>query len=194
MEYGIIMPKGINHIRRKLTFIIDDKTNELTSISRQLFIDLLEQFKQLDERIHSYDKKIESIAKENKQCQRLLAMRGIGPITATALVALLGDVNEFSSGRQFSAYLGLVPRQHSSGNKTVLLGISKRGDKYLRELLVHGGRSVVRTAHRYKDRLSQWVLDKKHRGGENIAAVAMANKNARIAWALLSKECDYQSY
>ena len=114
-------------------------------------------------------------------------------MTATALIAAVGDISVFKNGRELAAWLGLVPRQHSTGGKPTLLGISKRGDSYLRTLLIHGGRAVVRCAHKHQDKRNQWVGEVEQRRGKNITAVAVANKNARIAWALLTKEEDYQT-
>lgn len=139
------------------------------------------------------EKKLASISAQNEDCQRLLTIPGIGLLTATALVAAIGDISVFKNGRELAAWLGLVPRQHSTGGKPTLMGISKRGDSYLRTLLIHGGRTVVRVAHKYTDRKSRWVSELDQRRGKNISAVAVANKNARIAWALLSKKTTYQA-
>ena len=149
-----------------------------------------EQFKLFDKQVLNYEKTIKCQAAKHPVCQNIMEVEGIGPITATAAVATIGDATVFKRGRQAAAWLGLVPRQHSSGNKERLLGISKRGDKYLRKLLVHGARSVVRTCEKKTDKRSLWVADKKKRCGENKAAVALANKNARIIWAIMaSGEC-----
>jgi len=133
------------------------------------------------------------ISEQNEDCKRLLTIPGIGLLTATALIAAIGDISVFKSGRELAAWIGLVPRQHSTGGKPTLLGISKRGDSYLRTLLIqiHGGRSVVKVAHKHQDKRNQWIGEIKQRRGENISNVAVANKNARIAWALLTKKQDY---
>ncbi len=144
-----------------------------------------------DERINSTEKKLKLICVQSEACQRLLSIPGVGPLTATALIAAIGDISVFNNGRELAAWLGLVPRQHSTGGRPTLLGISKRGDCYLRTLLIHGGRSVVRVASRYKDKRNLWIETLKQRRGENITAVAVANKNARIVWALLSTKKDY---
>ena len=128
-----------------------------------------------------------------QDCQRLLSIPGVGLLSATALVAAIGDINVFKSGRELAAWLGLVPRQHSTGGKPTLLGISKRGDTYLRTLLIHGGRTVVRVADRHEDSRNQWVTRIDQRRGKNISAVAVANKNARVAWALLKFGSVYQT-
>jgi transposase len=127
----------------------------------------------------------------DERCQRLTKVEGVGPLVATALVAAVGNANEFKSGRELSAWLGLVPRQHSSGNRNVLLGISKRGDRYLRTLLIHGARSALCRAERRSDRRSIWASKLKLARGFNVAAVALANKNARIIWALLTRGENY---
>ncbi len=125
-----------------------------------------------------------------RPCQRISAIEGIGPKSATAIMATYGDCTQFRDGRQFAASIGLVPRQHTTGDKPVLLGISKRGDKYIRTLLIHGARSVINRIERKTDRRSRWLQSLVARRGKNKAAVALANKNARIIWALLSRgEC-----
>ena len=149
--------------------------------------------KRLDERVAELDAEIAAIAEEDPSAQRLQQLRGVGPITATALVAAVGDGAQFANGRQMSAALGLTPKQHSSGGKDRLLGISKRGDSYLRTLLIHGARSVIRTAKHKEDRLSQWVKALAERRHPNVAATALANKTARIAWAMLRNGTDYES-
>jgi transposase len=191
-EYGVIIPKGIRHIRSSMMDILADAENELTTKGRKIFYDLYKQFKLLDKKIDKYEQQMKDLCRTNEDCQRLMAIEGVGPITATAIIGAVGDAKVFKKGREFSAWLGLVPRQHSSGNTTRLLGISKRGDRYLRTLLIHGARSVVRVAKDKADKRSQWIMDKKERGGENKAAVALANKNARIAWALLANNEDYR--
>ena len=125
--------------------------------------------------------------RQNEACQRIAKIKGIGPKTATAVVAAIGDGAEFKNGRHLAAWLGLVPRQHSSGDRRVLLGISKRGSQQLRTLLVHGGRAVARAAGNKKDPINQWVNQLRERRGTNRAAVAVANKNARIIWAVLRR-------
>lgn len=145
----------------------------------------------LDERISTMEQKLKVISGQNEDCKRLLTIPGVGLLTATALIAAIGDIAVFKNGRELSAWLGLVPRQHSTGGRPTLMGISKRGDSYLRTLLIHGGRSVVRVAHQHQDKRNQWIGKIKQSRGENISAVAVANKNARIVWALLTKKKDY---
>src|SRR5262249_6296601 len=145
--------------------ILEDMENELTGSDRELFRDLYEELHTLDEKIHCYDKKLEMVYKSNPVCQRLAEIEGLGIVTTTALVAAIGDAKVFKNGRQMSAWLGLTPRQHSSGNKQVLLGISKRGDCYIRKLLVHGARAVVYRAQSKKDDRSKWITNLVDRRG-----------------------------
>lgn len=191
-EYGIVVAKGIWHLREQLPFILEDAANELTPRSRELFADLYEELRRLDQKVKSYDAKLAVIFKSSTVCQRLAEIEGLGIIGTTALVAAIGDPNTFKNGRQMSAWLGLVPKQHSSGNKQCLLGISKRGDSYLRKLLVHGARSVVYRAQTKTDKRSLWINQLAQRRGKNKACVAIANKNVRIVWAMLSKGTAYQ--
>jgi len=191
-EYGIVVAQGVYKIRKLLPEILEDAENELTMLGRQIFFQLNEELRELDEKIEIYDKKIDGVFKSNEQCQRVGKMDGIGKITATAIVAAIGDPSTFKNGRHFSAYLGLVPRQSSSGGKERLLGISKRGDSYLRTLLIHGARSVVRHAKNKDDKRSLWIKNLVERRGTNRAAVAVANKNARIIWSLLAKGENYK--
>ncbi|OEF05372.1 IS110 family transposase [Vibrio genomosp. F10] len=147
----------------------------------------------LDRRIKTLESKLEVICAQSEECQRLLTIPGIGLLSATAMFAAIGDIASFKSGRELAAWLGLVPRQHSTGGKPTLLGISKRGDTYLRTLLIHGGRTVVRVAGKHTDQRNQWIASTEIRRGKNITAVAVANKNVRVAWALLSNKSIYQA-
>ena len=187
LEYGIIIPKGISYVRKAVPDILEDAENALTSLFRELLIELYEEMVHLDERIDTLEKKLQSICLQNKDCQRLRTIPGVGLLTATAMVATVSDIKAFKNGRELAAWLGLVPRQHSTGGKPTLMGISKRGDNYLRALLIHGGRTVVRVADKYQDKRNRWISELDKRRGKNISAVAVANKNARIVWALLSK-------
>ena len=172
--------------------IIEDAENELTMDSRHLFTDLYEELCQLDEKIKCYDKKLDIIFKNSDVCKRLSNIEGIGVIGSTALIAAIGDARVFKNGRQMSAWLGLTPRQHSSGNKRVLLGIGKKGDCYIRKTLIHGARAVVYQAKNKTDRRSLWINSIAHRRGNNKACVAVANKNVRIIWSMLMHGTDYQ--
>ena len=191
-EYGIIIVKGLWQVRQQLPLILENAENELTESGRILFTDLYETLCYLDEKINQYDKKLNIIFKNNTVCQRLADIEGLGVISTTALLAAIGNPDVFKNGRQMSAWLGLVPRQHSSGNKQVMLGISKRGDSYLRKLLVHGARSVVYRAQTKSDPRSQWINQLAQRRGKNKACVAIANKNIRIVWSMLNKGSVYQ--
>src|SRR5205814_2142489 len=165
--------------------------NELTAFSRRLFASLYDELLSLEEKIEAIDEQIRAVYQGNEACQRIAAVEGIGPLIATALVAAMSDGRIFKNGRQFAAWLGLVPRQHSTGGKARLLGISKRGDVYLRKLLVHGARATLRWVGLKADRRSQWLRGLLERRGKNKTAVALANKNARIAWVLLTTEQVY---
>jgi transposase len=191
-EYGVVFPKEIQNVRKKLPTTLDDIQNELSDFSRGLFKELYEDFVYLDKRIKTCDARIALIFKADKRCQRIGEIPGIGVISATALIAAIGDPKMFKNGRGLSAWIGLVPRQASSGGKNVLLGISKRGDRYLRKLLIHGARSVVLRVKDKEDKMSQWITQLKNRRGMNKTVVAVANKNARMVWALLAKDKDYQ--
>ncbi|MBY0415069.1 MAG: IS110 family transposase [Bdellovibrionales bacterium] len=191
-EYGIIISKQVQNLRNQLPEILTDDKNELSIIMRTEFDLLYQDLVNLDARISSYDIKLKEICNNNQDCQRILEIEGVGFITATAIIAAVGDPKSFKNGREFSAWLGLVPRQSSSGGKERLLGISKRGDKYVRTLLIHGARSVVCKIANKEDKRSIWIQKLKERRGMNKTCVAVANKNARIIWALLSKEEAYK--
>jgi transposase len=192
MEYGIVIAKGISQIRKKLTSIIEDSKNELSSMGRELFRDLQAQFYTADDKVLEYDKKIEVLCRQNETCQRLMQLQGVGALTATALVATIGDAKVFKNGREMAAFIGLVPRQHSSGGKQVLLGISKRGDRYLRCLLVHGARSVLTRGKHLSAKKAAWLKSLKERRGQNRTIVALANKNARVMWAMMARQEDFK--
>jgi transposase len=191
-EYGIVIPKGVPKFRQAVVDKLESEKDKLTPLSQELFWKLLEEFAALEQQIAFYQEKRESLAKTHPECQRLMSIPGIGPITATALIAAVGDVGVFKNGRQFAAWLGLVPKQHSTGGQTRLLGISKRGDSYLRKLLIHGARATLRFAGLKTDGRSRWIQGLLERRGWNRTAVAVANKNARIVWALLSRGGIYQ--
>jgi transposase len=191
-EYGIVLPQHFSQLRRELPRVLEDATNELTALTRRLISSLYDELLSLEEKIAALDEQIVVIHRASEPCQRIAAVEGIGPLTATALVAAISDGKAFKNGRQFAAWLGLVPKQHSSGGKTRLLGISKRGDTYLRTLLIHGARSVVYRAGRKTDPRSLWIADKQRRLGTSKACVAVANKNARIVWSLIAHEVPYR--
>ena len=182
-EFGVVLALGPVTVRRQAA----SAAEALPELARRALADLLEQLHVLDGRIEGYDREIEVQAKLCEPARRLMQIRGIGATTALAIVATVGNAREFKNGRQFAAWIGLVPSQYSSGGKSRLGHISKRGDAYLRNLLVQGARSVLHTAARHDDRLSRWALKLQDRRGYYRTLVAIANKNARIAWALLAK-------
>jgi transposase len=195
-EFGIVIPQGIRHIARHLPEILEDAENTLPGAFRQLLRQLGEHLKTLDELVRAMEVQIQQWHGTNEASQRVSAVAGVGALTASAMVASVGDARNFSSGRQLAAWLGLVPRQHSTGGKSKLLGISKRGDCYLRTLLIHGARSVIAAAGRRKQsavdqqavrqRADRWLEALIARRNRNVAAVALANKNARVIWATVS--------
>lgn len=192
-EYGIVIPQGIGHIAKRLPEILEDGENNLPGSFRELLDRLGNHLKELDRQVGELEVQIQGWHRQNEASKKLAQIPGIGPITASALVASIGDAKSFDNGRQLAAWLGLVPRQHSSGGKQVLLGISKRGDTYLRTLLIHGARAVIRVAERKVDRANSWLVRIMGRRNKNVAAVALANKNARTVWALLAHDRDYQA-
>jgi transposase len=191
-EFGVIAPTGIGALRRALPEILEDGENGLTGEFRRLLYELWEELRALDERTGCHDARIEAHAKGDQRVRRLMQIEGIGPVSASALVAAVGDARQYRNGREMAAALGLVPNQHSSGGRQRLGHISKHGDAYLRTLLIHGARSAMRTAVNKEDARSRWVTALAKRRHHNIAAVALANKNARIAWALLAREQEYR--
>jgi transposase len=191
-EYGIVLPQGITKFRRLIGERLEADQAQLTPCSRELFQQLYEEFLALEKRLVYYDEKLAAIGQAHPECQRLQTIPGIGPVTATALIAAIGEATQFKNGRQLAAWLGLVPREHSTGGKPRLLGISKRGDVYLRTLLVHGARATLRWIETKSDDRSRWLRALIARRGKNRAAVALANKNARIVWALLVHHQEYR--
>jgi len=192
-EYGLVAPKELLHLRSAIPRWLEDQENGLSERFRRLLRGLWRDLQTLGERIDELDREIEQIARQDPVAMRLQKVRGIGPLTATALLATVGDARQFSNGREMAASFGLTPKQNSSGGKERLLGISKRGDAYVRSLLVHGARAVIRTAPAKTDRLSTWAMHIATTRHPNIAAVALANKTARIAWAMLTKGTDYRT-
>jgi transposase len=193
-EYGMALTKSPSYLKKMLPKIIDDVDNELTPMARATLRKLYDELDRTISKVTECDGELEAIAKSDERCKRIMKIEGIGPITATAIIASVANFNEFKSGRQFSAWLGLTPRQHSTGGKTRLGSISKRGDGYLRMLLVHGARSTIVAAKKMNktDRRSKWVLELREKKGYAKTAVAFANKNARVIWAVLTKEVEYK--
>jgi transposase len=191
-EFGIVVPVGIARLRSQMPQILEDADNGLPLLARETLAALLEQFHFFDARVAHYDQQILHLAHHSEPAQRLMAMEGVGPLTATAIVASVGNARVFSGGRQFAAWLGLTPRQYSSGGRNRLGQMTKRGDCYLRTLLVHGARSVMRHVDRRTDPKSVWARNIKVRRHANVAAVALAAKQARVIWALLAKDIEYR--
>ncbi|MBF0146761.1 MAG: IS110 family transposase [Magnetococcales bacterium] len=187
MEYGIPLPEGSSHFRKQLPEILKNIENGATVALRELLGALRNELVYMGKRVDGFDIEITKVSQQNESCRLLQSIPGIGPLTATAFMAAVGDVRAFKSGREMVAWLGLVPLPHSTGDEIRPLGISKRGNAYLRMLLVHGARAALAQAPAKKDRLSRWVTELKKRRGGNVATVALAAKNVRIAWALLSK-------
>ena len=193
-EYGLVAPRRLDHLRRAIAGWLEDAENGLSTRLRRLLDGLRGDLTVLDHRIEELDKEIEAIANSDPVAQRLQQLRGVGPITATALVATVGSGKQFRTGRHLSVSLGLTPGQHSTGGKERLLGISKRGDPYLRRLLIHGARAALYAAQDQDDNLSLWARNLAARTHPNVAAVAWANKTARIAWAMIRHGTDYQPH
>ena len=190
-EQGIVVARDISKLRRALAEMANERTGTLESLLCSLIDSLREELDELDHRIAGYDRRIKELYRNSELCQRLGKIEGIGPVTATALIAAVGDRNCFKNGRQFAAWLGLVPKQRSSGGRARLFGISKRGDRYLRTLLIHGARAALGRVRGKQDPRSLWLGKMRQRRHPNIVAVALANKNARIAWRLLSSDQVY---
>ncbi len=198
-EFGFVIPQGINKIMTKLTEILDE--GALSQLSYRTFSELKEEFLENDKKIKELEQRLKIIASQYSNHQQLMTIPGIGLITATALIASIGNASCFENGRQLSAWLGLVPRQHSSGGKDKLLGISKRGDIYLRTLLIQGARAVLNSKIRFtteeqkskKDysKFTEWMFNLSERNGHNKTTVAVANKLARVVFAVLSSGNDY---
>ncbi len=191
-EYGVVIPQGIHKLRHALPGVLEDAENELTVLARHMLQDLYEELVHLHEKILKYDRILANVCEQKEVCRRLLTIPGVGIMTATCLYSTLGDGKAFHNGRHVSAFLGLVPKQHSSGNKQRLLGMSKHGDKYLRTLLTHGGRSVLRLADKKEGKLFAYAKRLKQTKHANKVAVAIASKLARTAWAVLTSEEVYR--
>lgn len=190
-EYGIVLRHGASEVRRALPVILEDGENGLPELAREVFADLYTQLVAAEERIGEYEQRNRRLFDAREPCQRLAQLEGVGPLTATAFVATVGDARAFRNGRQLAAWLGLTPREHSSGGKHRRFGITKRGDVYLRTLLIHGARAMLRLTPKREDAKSRWVESVRRRAHVNVAAVALAAKHARILWALLARQEDY---
>lgn len=186
-EEGHIFSAGLPSLHKGIITLMDDGEAELTPILKRLGQMYLEQMTVLKAWLDELDAMIDDNFKNNEICQRLATVPGIGPVIATAMVGLVGDPAQFKNGRRFAAWLGLTPRQHSSGGKTRLSGITKRGDGYMRKLLVQGARAVIYNVHRKTDARAEWIKALLARRPANIVAIALANKIARIAWAVFMR-------
>ena len=191
-EFGIIIPKGRYPLQNAISGILEDAENALPFLARELLNDLWQTIKGLNEEIFKYDRKLNALANQMKDAKRLMSIPGIGEITATAVVATVNDAKHFDTSRSFAAWIGLVPRQYSTGGVARLGHISKRGEKHIRTCLIHGARAVIANCKNKTDRTSLWVKDLVERRGFKRATVALAAKNARLIWALLHSEKEYQ--
>ena len=193
-EYGITLPVGIRFLVKALPEILGDESNKLTSLTRELIQELAQELDELTMKIKKYNERIDLILKNHPVAKRLTTIPGVGPLAATAIIANASDPSMFKNGREFAAYLGLVPKQRSSGGKQKMMGISKRGDKYIRTMLIHGARVVVarNESVQKSKKIQKWIEQLKERRGFCKTTVALANKNARMAWALMSKGEDFK--
>jgi transposase len=187
LEYGIAMRQGAGVFKIDMSRVIADEGNDLTPMMRTVLKKLWDEFVLVDTRLAAVTRQVESIAQRLDAARRLMSIPGIGPLGATALLAAVGDGRQFRKARDLAAWLGLVPRQHSTGGKTTLLGISKRGNPYLRRLIIHGARSCVAHLNRERDRLGAWLDQLEQRMHRNKVIVALANKIARMVWAVLTR-------
>jgi len=191
-EYGLVIAPSPEKVRPALVRFLDDAASGLTAFARDTFAELYEQLRDLESRLARVTERVERVFRAHPMCRKLAAVPGIGPLTATALLAAVGRPQTFRNGRHLAAWLGLVPRQYSSGGKEILGGLSKRGSRYVRTLLIHGARAVVHRAEGRSDPQGRWLWTLKCRKGTNVAAAALANKNARVVWALLAHDDVYR--
>jgi transposase len=191
-ECGIVVAQGAAHLRRAMAEVLGDRDQRVSELLREALVEMGERLRTFEARLQRYDRQIEKSARDDPRASRLMKVPGVGPLTATALIATVGDARQFKYGRELSSWLGLVPREHSSGQRTILLGIGKRGDRYLRTLFIHGARSALHHTRLHHDRRSVWIRALSERSGPNVAAVALANKNARVLWALLARGEEYR--
>jgi len=196
-EYGVIFSEGKSKFKNELGLALEDADNGLSPDCREALRDLYENYLVIERLRQKVESKLKGIANEREECKRLQEVPGVGPMTATAFVSAVGDnPREFKNGRQAAAWLGLVPQQYSTGGKTTLVGISKRGDNYLRYILVQGGQAVVRVAAakaEHRGKLHKWANEIKKRKGTNVASVAVANRNARVMWSMLATGESYRA-
>ena len=192
-EFGVVVPQGSSELQLQLTELLEDASNELGTLARLTIQRAQQQWRELDEHLAWCDERIAAHHAANADVRKAATLQGVGPVTASAAIATISDFKQFKSGAQFGAWIGLTPRQHSSGGKARLGGITKRGDTYLRMLLIQGAKSAVLTAHRRSDPISQWLLALRERSGWQKAAVALANKNARILWAMFTRGVEFDA-
>lgn len=192
-EFGYAIPVGMKKLETMLLLLARDAENDLSQEMRQMLIEARTELREITEKIGLYETRLVQVCRDLEVCQRIVKIEGVGPMTATAIVAHVGDARIFKNGREMSAYFGLVPGQNSSGGKIVMKGITKRGDRTIRKFLIHGARSIVRFSENKTDPLRSWVnrIDKTR--GRNKACVALANKNCRIIWALMARGEHYRS-
>lgn len=193
LEYGIVISKGFVSLKLKVNEILDEMNQQLSIQMKEVVADAYEEFKELSQRIEKYDKKIDLISKQNAYCKSLRTIPGIGAISATALYAAMGNGSQFKNGREMAAHIGLVPKQHSSGDKQLLLGITRKGNVELKQLLIHGARAVTSYADKKTDKRSVWIMKLSARKHANVVATALANRTARIAWAVLQSGKPYNA-
>jgi transposase len=192
IEYGLPVGRGPAALRNNLAAILEDATNGLSGMMRQVIARRRDHWQYLEEQIERCMAEISAVAERNNDCHRLTSIPGIGMLTATAIMAAVGNAANFRKGRELAAWLGLVPRQRTTGGKPTLLGISKQGNPYVRRLLVHGARSLVQHLRRDKHTLGGWITQLEQRAHRNVVIVAVANKMARIAWAVLARQETYR--
>jgi transposase len=190
-EYGLVAPRQLASLRKALPSWLEDAGNGLTDQFRGLLSDLWQELLRVDERIKDLDREVARIAEASLDAKRLKTLRSVGPLVATALVAHFGDGRQFRRARQAAASIGITPQHRGTGGRNRIYGITRRGDPYLRSILVHGARAVVSQAHKKDDSLSRWLTELAKRSHPNVAAVALANKTVRIAWAMLRNGTDY---
>ena len=193
-EFGVVFAKGADVLRCALPDVIEDASNELTTTARLVLQRALDHWRELDEHMRWCDKQVAQHVRSSPQAQRAARVNGIGPLGASALVASVGEFKQFKAGHQFGAWLGIVPSQNSSGGKASLGRITKHGDDYLRTLLIQGAKSAVMSAGKRDDPISRWLVQLVARVGWQKACVAMANKNARILWAVMTRERPYDPH
>ena len=193
-EFGIVLPQTPAVLRERLHDILEDASNDIAGMARLVLDRMHAQCKEIEAHLKWCDERVAAHNKDDEQVQRAAELKGVGILTASAMVATVADFKQFKNGAQFGAWLGLTPRQNSSGGKTSLGGITKRGDTYLRTLLIQGAKSVVLTSKHSQDPISQWAQRLRERCGWQKAVVALANKNARILWAVMTGHKRYDAH